>query len=100
MIDRFSFHLQLAPDVPPQETFVFHWKAITNYFIEATGSKPYLFTFLNYSTFLYVKMFEYENMNFAMRIFFGRHRVPIFVDGTSRVQFTNIPNETCFINIL
>ncbi|KAK2572972.1 FHF complex subunit HOOK interacting protein 2A [Acropora cervicornis] len=27
----------LAPDVPLQETFVFHWKAITNYFIEATG---------------------------------------------------------------
>lgn len=29
----------LAPDVPPQETFVFHWKAITNYFIEATDEK-------------------------------------------------------------
>ena len=32
-----SWNFQLAPDVPPQETFVFHWKAITNYFIEATG---------------------------------------------------------------
>ncbi|XP_073241369.1 FHF complex subunit HOOK interacting protein 2A-like isoform X1 [Porites lutea] len=29
----------LAPDVPLQETFVFHWKAITNYFIEATDEK-------------------------------------------------------------
>ena len=28
---------QLAPELPPQVTFVFHWKAITNYFIEATG---------------------------------------------------------------
>ena len=32
-------NFQLAPDVPPQETFVFHWKAITNYFIEATGKE-------------------------------------------------------------
>lgn len=29
----------LAPDVPPQETFVFHWKAVTSYFIEATDEK-------------------------------------------------------------
>ena len=28
---------QLAPELPPQETFVFNWKAVTNYFIEATG---------------------------------------------------------------
>ena len=35
----YSHNFQLAPDVPPQETFVFHWKAITNYFIEATGKE-------------------------------------------------------------
>ncbi|XP_031568574.1 protein FAM160B1-like isoform X2 [Actinia tenebrosa] len=29
----------LAPDLPPQEDFVFHWKAVTNYFIEATDEK-------------------------------------------------------------
>ncbi|XP_020893366.1 protein FAM160B1 isoform X2 [Exaiptasia diaphana] len=29
----------LAPDLPPQESFVFHWKAVTNYFIEATDEK-------------------------------------------------------------
>jgi hypothetical protein len=29
--------IQLAPELPSHENFVFHWKSVTNYFIESTG---------------------------------------------------------------
>lgn len=29
--------LQLAPSLPLQEDFVYHWKAITHYYIETSG---------------------------------------------------------------
>lgn len=31
--------LQLAPSLPLQEDFVYHWKAITHYYIETSGKK-------------------------------------------------------------
>lgn len=30
---------QLAPSLPLQEDFVYHWKAITHYYIETSGKK-------------------------------------------------------------
>ena len=30
---------QLAPSLPLQEDFVYHWKAITHYYIETSGEK-------------------------------------------------------------
>lgn len=32
-----SLFLKLAPELPSHENFVFHWKSVTNYFIESTG---------------------------------------------------------------
>ncbi|XP_028391522.1 protein FAM160B1-like [Dendronephthya gigantea] len=34
----FSFE-KLAPELPSHENFVFHWKSVTNYFIESTDDK-------------------------------------------------------------
>lgn len=31
--------VQLAPSLPLQEDFVYHWKAITHYYIETSGKK-------------------------------------------------------------
>ena len=31
--------MQLAPSLPLQEDFVYHWKAITHYYIETSGKK-------------------------------------------------------------
>lgn len=31
------FLFQLAPSLPLQEDFVYHWKAITHYYIETSG---------------------------------------------------------------
>ncbi|KAK3723849.1 hypothetical protein QZH41_019513, partial [Actinostola sp. cb2023] len=49
----------LVPDLPPQESFVFHWKAVTNYFIEATDEKVPV-----YSTNI---PYHLENMLFTLR---------------------------------
>lgn len=35
----FAFVFQLAPSLPLQEDFVYHWKAITHYYIETSGKK-------------------------------------------------------------
>ncbi|XP_029106361.1 FHF complex subunit HOOK interacting protein 2A isoform X1 [Scleropages formosus] len=35
----FFFFLQLAPSLPLQEDFVYHWKAITHYYIETSDDK-------------------------------------------------------------
>lgn len=35
----YCFLLQLAPSLPLQEDFVYHWKAITHYYIETSGKK-------------------------------------------------------------
>lgn len=36
----FTIYLfQLAPSLPLQEDFVYHWKAITHYYIETSGKK-------------------------------------------------------------
>ncbi len=34
-----NFLFQLAPSLPLQEDFVYHWKAITHYYIETSGKK-------------------------------------------------------------
>lgn len=33
---------QLAPSLPLQEDVVYHWKAITHYYIETSGNKQHL----------------------------------------------------------
>lgn len=33
------FLFQLAPSLPLQEDFVYHWKAITHYYIETSGNQ-------------------------------------------------------------
>ena len=33
-----NFVIKLAPEFPSHENFVFHWKCVTNYFIESTGN--------------------------------------------------------------
>jgi len=33
------FIFQLAPSLPLQEDFVYHWKAITHYYIETSGKR-------------------------------------------------------------
>ena len=35
--DFFFIHFQFAPNLTPQEEFVYHWKCVTHYFVDNKG---------------------------------------------------------------
>ncbi len=75
------FVFQLAPSLPLQEDFVYHWKAITHYYIETSGKRC--------SDSQSCSLCFY----FLPNNYMSSSSVHVFVDDKAPVTDTNIPSH-------